>query len=43
MSFGHPGLHHTMTLLTIAAEEMPDYMWMKMGQPTHGEGESPYY
>jgi hypothetical protein len=31
MSFGHPGLHHTMPLLTIAAEEMPDYLWMKNG------------
>jgi hypothetical protein len=32
-----------MTLLTIAVEEMPDYLWMKTGQPTHGEGESPSY
>ena len=22
---------------------MPDYMWMKTGQPTHGEGESPNF
>ena len=30
-------------LLTIAVEKMPDYLWMKTGQPTHGEGGSPSY
>jgi hypothetical protein len=32
-----------MTLLTIAAEEMPVYLWMEMGEPPRGEGESPCY
>jgi len=31
------------TLLTIAAEEMPDYLWMETGQPAHGEGVSSSY
>jgi hypothetical protein len=30
-------------LLTIVVEEMPDYLWIKTGLLTHGEGERPSY
>ena len=43
--YPHQRYHQVLntTLLTIAVEQMPDYLWMKTGQPTHGEGESPSY